>query len=132
MRKWFASVQRIIPGFICGILSVLTACFLIRRVDMIFHWIGSACGIEERQMAQAEQVLAQLRQAELSPAWLPLLIFGIAAGAALLFVRQKVAAVLLWMLLFGVLTVLAIGLCSVNGVKVVALLSCFLPMLPSL
>lgn len=132
MQKLLKTLRRMIPGFLCSVIAVFGSCLLIRRLDAIFHWIGSISGIEEQLLLQLEQVLVQLRQAELSPAWLPVVVVGTAAGSLLGCLRRKAGMTLGTILLLLLLTLLAACLTSVNGIKVWALLKCFLPMLPNL
>lgn len=132
MQKLMKTLRRMIPGFLCSVIAVFVSCLLIRRLDAIFHWIGSVSGMEEQLLLQFEQVLLQLRQAELSPAWLPVVVVGMAAGSLLGCLRRKAGIALGTFLLLLLLTLLATGLTSVNGIKVWALLKCFLPMLPNL
>lgn len=132
MQKLLKTLRRMIPGFLCSVIAVFGSCLLIRRLDAIFHWIGNISGIEEQLLLQLKQVLVQLRQAELSPAWLPVVVVGTAAGSLLGCLRRKAGMALGTILLLLLLTLLATALTSVNGIKVWALLKCFLPMLPNL
>jgi len=113
-------------------LSAMLAVLLIRRMDAIAGWAGELGGMDSRLIGQVLQVLSQLRHAEITFAWLPVLLAGAIAGAGLFYLRTKAGFVLLWLAVLAVLTAAGFWVAIVNGVQVGKLILCLLPMLPAL
>lgn len=113
-------------------LSAMLAMLLVRRMDAVAGWAGNLLEIDSRLIGQVLQVLSQLRHAEITFAWLPVLLAGAAAGTVLFYLRSRAGFVLLWMAVLLALTAAGFWGAVVNGVQVGKLLSCLLPLLPNL
>lgn len=129
--------KRICVGAALPLVALVLARWLIRSLGGLFGWLGPLAGLDEGTVAYVVQVLSQLRDASLTSPWLPVLLLGAAAGALTALLprprrKHPVLCGIVLVLLLLPLTLAGLWFTGINCIRLGALLSAWLPMLPHL
>lgn len=136
MQKKLRFILPTFAGILCAAASILAASEMLRGLGAIVSRVGPLFDLSSGTLSYAVQILSQLTSADMISPWLYMLPIGAVCGFlfALVFRRKKRIAIgiILWILLLILLTPAALWLTEVNGIRVGALLSSLLPLLPAL
>lgn len=120
-------------GGYAGLVLLLSRWFL-RGLSSLFSGIGGLMGMGEGDIASAQQILDQLRDADLCSPWILGLIAGLLLGglSGVLRKKRKASRIAAAVLLLLPMVFLTLWFTKINDIRLGAFLSMLFPMLPHL
>lgn len=120
-------------GGYAGLVLLLSRWFL-RGLSSLFSGIGGLMGMGEGDIASAQQILDQLRDADLCSPWILGLIAGLLLGglSGVLRKKRKASRIAAAVLLLLPLVFLTLWFTKINDIRLGAFLFMLFPMLPHL
>lgn len=137
MQKICQRTMPLLWGVTHAALTLLLSRWLIRGLAALFGWIGGLAGLDAEALSYGMQILAQFHTAEIVSPWLPALLIGAAVSTLTTLLprprrKHPVLRICLLIVLLLPLTLFALWFTQINDVRLGALLSVLLPMLPHL